>query len=70
MSAPNGCTGIPWTTRFEDCCDRHDIAYALGYSRADADWILRECIKDKGMPVRAWVVWLAVRCLGWMFWKK
>lgn len=69
-SPPNGCTGIPWLTSYEECCDQHDIAYAVGWSRSDADWILRECIKDKGMPIRAWIVWTAVRCVGWWFWKR
>jgi hypothetical protein len=70
MSSPNGCTGIPWRTRFEDCCDQHDVAYEQGSSRRDADWILRRCITVKGMPVRAWIVWFAVRLVGWYFWRR
>ncbi|BCS89956.1 RuvA C-terminal domain-containing protein [Pseudodesulfovibrio sediminis] len=66
----NGCTGLPWRTSFEGCCNQHDIAYALGYSRSDADWILRECIKDQGKPVVAWIVWATVRTFGWCFWNK
>ena len=65
---PNGCTGIPWRTSFEECCDQHDIAYSEGGSKLDADWVLRRCIRAQGRPVMAWVVWLAVSTVGWLYW--
>ncbi len=34
---PNGCTGIPWKTSFEHCCDQHDLAYEQSGSKREAD---------------------------------
>ena len=68
LARPDGCTGIPWRTSFEECCDQHDIAYIEGGSKIEADWVLRQCIRASGRPVAAWVVWGFVSTLGWLFW--
>lgn len=47
-----------------DCCVVHDKAYWYGGDvklRAEADTEMRECIKAKGYPVLAWVMYIAVR---------
>ena len=43
----DGCTGIPFRTNSEECCDLHDMLYCIGGSEADrlaADIQLAQCI--------------------------
>ena len=73
---PDGCTGIPWKTPYEGCCDQHDLAYeqeledgsASRKAKIAADWVLRQCIRVAGYPVRAWLVWIGLNTLGWPYW--
>lgn len=40
------------------CCDEHDLAYDEGGTaagRALADSRFRECMRESGRPVRAWL---------------
>ncbi|WP_319543146.1 hypothetical protein [uncultured Pseudodesulfovibrio sp.] len=70
-SRPDGCTGIPWITPYEDCCDQHDLAYEQEQSKVAADWVLRRCIRAAGYPVRAWLVWIGLNTVGWpYYWWK
>jgi hypothetical protein len=72
----DGCTGIPWTTPYEQCCDQHDLAYEQEledgqsdwHAKVSADWVLRQCIRAAGYPVRAWLVWLGLMTVGWPYW--
>lgn len=67
--APNGCTGVPWTTSFEWCCDEHDLAYEEAESFKDkviADWRLRQCIGG----LTGWLVFLAVSTVGIYFYYR
>ncbi|EPR43148.1 hypothetical protein dsx2_2508 [Desulfovibrio sp. X2] len=59
----------PW----EGCCDAHDLAYTQGGPaewRAWADRLLRDCMIQRGYPVRAWAYWLAVRLFGASHWGR
>ena len=64
---PNGCTGIPWKTPYEGCCDQHDLAYEQG-GKVEADWVLRQCIRAAGYPVQAWLIWGVLSTVGWLYW--
>ena len=71
----DGCTGIPWRTPYEHCCDQHDLAYELELengapwrAKLAADWVLRRCIRAAGDPFQAWFVWLALVTVGWGYW--
>lgn len=53
----------PW----EGCCDSHDQLYAKGgtsIQRKQADLKLYECVKIKGYPVWASIIYIAVRVGG------
>jgi hypothetical protein len=79
---PDGCSGgisKAWKLAtgtaplFEWCCDEHDLAYDEGGTAADrrrADLRLRECAAGHGCPRLAWLMWVAVRLCGWMFWER
>ena len=68
--APDGCTGVP-DGGARSCCNQHDLDYTRsGVPRQEADRRFRECLRSHGMPVRAWVFWVAVRCVGWAFYEK
>jgi hypothetical protein len=46
----DGCTGIPFKTKFEDCCNLHDMLYGIGGSEADrqaADLLLAQCVAER-----------------------
>lgn len=63
-----GCTWWP-DQDFGACCIQHDEIYRTrSLSRRAADRQLRQCITRHGHPVQAWVIWLAVRLFGWIFW--
>lgn len=69
----NYCTGLKTTnTDINNCCHEHDKQYGInGYmTRAEADRQLRECIKSRGRPYRAWIIWAAVRAFGFPFYKR
>ena len=79
--APNGCSGgisriyglLNRNVPFLFCCDEHDLAYEEGGIRTDralADRRFRECVRESGRPVRAWLLFCAVRLFGWLFWGK
>lgn len=58
---------------FRPCCDEHDLFYEQGGLASDrrfADKIFRQCIKESGYPISAWICWIAVRCMGWTCWNK
>lgn len=50
----------------------HDYLYHLGMSRRSiCDAIFREAMRATGVPAwRAWLMWMAVRLWGWMFWAS
>ena len=76
----NGCSGgLSWGYALagrriscEHCCDLHDLRYPLGGTRCDrgeADRELRDCAAVGGWrTARAWGMFVAVRCCGWLFW--
>jgi hypothetical protein len=66
------CTN--WRSAPEDvdgCCHQHDRDYGINgtVTRAQADRSLRECIAANGHPFIAWLVWVAVRCVGWLYYQ-
>jgi len=47
------------------------ITRARPYSRAEADWILRDGLKNRGVDfVRRNLIWAAVRIGGWRGWNR
>jgi hypothetical protein len=47
------------------------ITRAQPYSRAEADWILRDGLKNRGVDfVRRNLIWAAVRIGGWRGWNR
>lgn len=76
----NGCSGgLSWVYALagrriscEHCCDAHDLRYQLGGTwrqRRQADRELRKCAAVGGWRnARAYVMYAAVRCCGWLFW--
>ena len=68
----NGCSWFPrMRMRVEDCCNQHDEQYskASTVSRSNADANLLRCIWKQSY-FYAVVVYLGVRCFGWMFYKR
>lgn len=65
------CSGIPrMKLQVENCCEAHDRAYgAKTGTRKQADDALYLCLKTE-RPVFAYMVWLATRAFGWIFWCK
>lgn len=52
---------------FRQCCIDHDQAFWYGGSKEvhrEADRKFRECIKQSGYPVTAWILWAIVRIFG------
>lgn len=52
------------------CCGDHDEAYAIGGDRKDrlnADRSFRQCIRNAGRPVVAFIYYWGVRLFGWIF---
>lgn len=57
---------LPW----EDCCTIHDRSYWPGGTsdqRRDADRALYVCVRDRGYPITASVMWVGVRLGGTPF---
>lgn len=67
------------------CCKEHDNAYGFAgvierydesgrpvyRTRTEADRLLRECVIRNGLPRWfAWGCWLALRAVGWAWWKQ
>lgn len=52
------------------CCKAHDEAYSGAIPRVDADVALYQCVFNSGRPVQALLMFLAVRCFGWIFYGK
>ena len=53
----------PW----EGCCAAHDAEYWRGGTRIErlrADRVLRICVRRRGRPLLAWIMFLAVRVGG------
>lgn len=49
----------------------HDwlYSYHLDYTRVGADMIFREALKHDGAGIiKRWLLWIAVRLVGWRFW--
>jgi hypothetical protein len=67
--SPDGMFGIDW----REACRWHDWAYRSNarLSRFRADWYLFRNMRTLGCPLfTAGIYFLAVRLLGWRFWKK
>lgn len=66
----DGCTCVPDIQ--VDCCYLHDHFYRTGVhwkdgtpvSRREADAALRQCYKQRGLPILGFGRWLGVRILG------
>lgn len=55
-------------------CLQHDFDYRFGWkygiSRKQADTELKNGVIASGHPKIAWAMWIAVRLLGWRFYKN
>lgn len=67
------CTFYP-DGNWRMACRRHDKIYSKdsksNFSRLQADNQLFLDVKNSGHPIHATVMWLGIRCFGWMFWKS
>ncbi len=69
----DGCTGFPDGTvkdpvLWKECCFEHDLHYWAGgshTSRDKTDLRLRECVREKGEPIIAQMMYLGVRIGGY-----
>ena len=62
----DGCSMFP-DYRWKDCCVKHDKIYWNGGSssdRKDADMKLYRCVKEKGYPFIAKIMYIGVRIGG------
>ena len=60
----DGCTGVP-DGNYCQACHRHDFRYRNGtVSRAEADALLREDVRERGHPFLGWIFWVGVRLFG------
>ena len=69
-SMSDKCTDFPNGT-WGGCCVQHDKAYYYGGSLANkikADLRLYECVKKKGHPIIATIMWLGVTLFGGPYW--
>lgn len=65
----NGCTG--WFDGvWRHCCDAHDLDYALGVDKLQADLALAACVTDTGHPIIALVMLAGVTLFGWFFYRR
>lgn len=65
-----GCTAWPEGV-WHDCCVQHDIAYRAGGTWRDrrrADAALYRCVRSKGRPITAAVMFVGVRLFGLPAW--
>jgi hypothetical protein len=69
--ASDWCSFWPdhWITYdYSACCEQHDKDYEDDtVSRWDADVALMQCVCKQCKPVMAVIMFLGVRCFGWMF---
>ena len=66
----DGCTMFP-DSNYRGCCVEHDKVYHQGGNYKDrraSDRKLRECVRDGGKPITAWIMWLGVRVGGHPIW--
>lgn len=63
-----GCTLFP-DGNYESCCEEHDRAYRLQTKpRIEADRKLRECVRKKGHPNVAALMYYGLRIVGVFRW--
>lgn len=70
--ASDGCSlfpdGSPITLKdWLQCCEQHDFSYWMGGTKEDrklADSELKSCVKTKGHPITAGIMYLGVRVGG------
>jgi len=73
------CTAWPdrWAhIDYSECCHQHDIDYSYVcelpflkgvWERRKADYRLMRCIQKSGLPWMGIVMFIGVRCCGWLF---
>jgi len=80
----NGCTlALDWLPGIGDmgpCCEEHDLAYAEGIDRLEADQRFRDCIRMMGNKSSWWrkalvyaiaeARYRTVRAFGWIFYRS
>lgn len=71
-SVPKLLWGIfPPYGRYTESAVVHDYLYAIGHNRKEADKIFLELMLNNGTSkLRAYPMYLAVRCFGWLAYKK
>lgn len=65
------CTLFPEGDWGNTCCKKHDKGYErVGLSKYQADKLLYRCVKKKGHPVVAAVMFAGVSLFGWLNYYK
>lgn len=70
---PDYCTLFPDEiagVSLRSCCFAHDVAYATGVPKLEADLSLARCVAAQGLPATAVVMFLGVTLFGWLFYRK
>lgn len=64
----DGCTGW-FDGSWRACCDLHDLAYAIGADKLQADWALFQCVLPHS-PINAVLMLAGVTLFGWIFYRR
>ena len=71
MKTTDYCSAWPdkWISYdYSTCCKRHDEDYAdPKVGRLEADNRLFKCVRKHSNLLMAIIMWIGVRCCGWMF---
>jgi hypothetical protein len=63
------CTG--WFDGYwRQCCDLHDLAYAIGAPKMQADFDLASCVAQSGHAGIAVLMLAGVTLFGWIFYPR
>ena len=61
----------PFDPRIREASLLHDYMYVYGLGRGLADKYFRQLTQENGLdPVRAWVMWAALRIGGWLPYRR
>lgn len=57
-------------TYYLDILYGNDNRYTWGYqTRRYSDHLMFEDLRARGLCVTAYLIWIAYRCFGWLFWE-
>lgn len=66
---PDGCT-MWFDGNWRECCDAHDLAYAVHFDKFQADIALGWCVAQHGHPVIGLIMFAGVAVFGVIWWAR